>query len=192
MVRCRPRTHPPRLPTCPPLCSTSQVSPTRWDVALPYCGSIPQRLGSACTHTRIRKPDRILSSMSFTCSPSTEGSTIQTPGAITGRYSSRQMIVRRNAGRTRSDCPQIRMAQRTKLAPAPTGPTDTRSFMRWPKTRALRSMSAGCRPWPPPRRSPCGSTVTSSTNTYSRTTPGTRSHIRSRRGPKIARSASSC
>ena len=63
------------------------LSPTRWEVALPYCGSIPQSPGSARTHTTGRAPDRTASSISSTSSRSTDRSGTQTPGAITGRYS---------------------------------------------------------------------------------------------------------
>ena len=106
-------------------------------------------------HARVSanmKSSALPSSMPSTCSRSTDGSGTQTPGAITGRYSGPRMIGQSNAGSIRSDCPQIRMTQRTRLTPAPTGPTDTRSSTQRPRTRALRSMSAGCRAWPPPRR----------------------------------------
>ena len=92
------------------------------------------------------------STMPSTCSRSTGGATTQTPGAITGRYSGLRMIVQRNAESFKSVWLQSGMTRQPSLVLVCTGPTTTRSSTRRPRTRALRSMSAGCRPWPPPRR----------------------------------------
>ena len=143
---------PTSITDIPATCSTSRTSRTVWDLARLYFGSIPTRPGTARTHTTTGRRNRLRSTMPSTCSRSTGGATTQTPGAITGRYSGLRMIVQRNAESFRSVWLQIRMTQQISLALASTGPTDTRSFTRRPKTRPLRSMSEGCRPWPPPRR----------------------------------------
>ena len=126
--------------------------PDARDLALLSCVSILRRPASARMRTTIRTRDRTPSTTSCMSSPSTDRSPTRKLGAITGRYSGRRTIVHRNAGSFRSDCPQLRMTQQTRPALASIGPTDTQPSTRRPRTRALRSMSAGYRRWPPPRR----------------------------------------